>query len=103
MLGGQEQKKDIKSAKTGLTGLETGLTGPSGSSAKIPSNKSKARLSFEELLAKYDREGAVQKQKRRQNKVNDIKPSLKHQEQSDSYSSQGNPCYMPLKYSMMHM
>ena len=32
-LGGQEQKKDARSAQTGL---ETGLTGPSGISKKIP-------------------------------------------------------------------
>ena len=54
-----EKKKDAKSTKTGLTGLETGLTGPSGSSIKIRSNKSKTRPSFKELLAKYEKEGAV--------------------------------------------
>ena len=39
--GGQEQKEGARSVKTSLTGLETDLTGPSGSSAKIPSNKAK--------------------------------------------------------------
>ena len=36
MLGGQDQKKSAKSTKTGLIGLKTSLTGPSGSLQKIP-------------------------------------------------------------------
>ena len=32
-LGGQDQKKGTRSVKIGLTDFETGLTGPSGSSA----------------------------------------------------------------------
>ena len=56
-LWGQEEKRCARSVKTGL---ETGLTGPSGNSAKNPSNKSKARPSFKELLAKYEKEGAIQ-------------------------------------------
>ena len=39
----------------------TGLTGQSGSSAKNPSNKKKGRPRFEEILAKYEKEGAAQK------------------------------------------
>ena len=31
-LGGQDQKKGARSAQTGLTSQETGLTGPSGGS-----------------------------------------------------------------------
>jgi len=46
--GGQEQKRDARSA-------ETGLTGSSGSVVENPSNKSKARASFKELLAKYEK------------------------------------------------
>ena len=61
-LGGQEQKKDVRSAKTGLTSLETGLTGQSGNSRKKSRNKKeKERPSFKELLAKYERKGAAQK------------------------------------------
>ena len=51
-LGGQEQNKGARSAKTGL---ETGLTGPFRSSAKGCSNKNRTKPSFKELLAKYER------------------------------------------------
>ena len=71
--GGQEQKRDTRSAETGL---ETGLTGSSGSVVKNPSNKSKARLSFKELLAKYEKKRAAQKQRRRSNKVKDVKLNI---------------------------
>jgi len=100
----QEQKGGARSAKTGL---ETGLTGPPRKFA------SRARPSFKELLAKYEKEGAVQKQKGRLNKVK--KTSSKHREQLDSRPSQGKyaaepysfdtsialwycryPCYAPL-------
>ena len=94
MLGRQEQKRGARSAKTSLTGL----TGPSGSSAKNPSNKSKARPSFKELLAKYEKEEAVQKQKGWLNKVKDAKTSSKHQEQSDSHLSQGNYATEPYSF-----
>ena len=58
-LGAHGNKKDARSAETGLPGLETDLTGSSGNSAKNPSEKRKARPSFKELLAKYEKEGAV--------------------------------------------
>ena len=96
--GGQEQKRDARSAETGLTGLETGLTGSSASVVENPSNKSKARPSFKELLAKYEKEGAVQKEKRQQTKVKDTKLSSKHQEQSDSHLSQGDYTSEPYSF-----
>jgi hypothetical protein len=53
MLGGQEQKRGAKSDKTCLTDLETGLTGPSGSSIKNSiNNKMKGRPSFKETLGR---------------------------------------------------
>ena len=59
-LEGQDKKKaDNKS--TSLTGHSGGLTGApskSGNSSKI-----KTRPSFKELLTKYEKEGAAQKQK----------------------------------------
>ena len=45
VLGGQEQNKGVRSAKTGLTG-------PSGSSAKGRNEKNKTKPSFKDLLAK---------------------------------------------------
>ena len=80
MLGGHESKKDSRSAKTGMTGLETGLIGSSGNSGKNSSGKSKARPSFKELLAKYEKKGAAQKQVGQLNKVKDAKPSSGRQE-----------------------
>ena len=52
--GGQEQKKDARSAQTDLTGLETGPTGPSGISKKNSRNNKNERPSFKQLLAKYE-------------------------------------------------
>ena len=119
--GGQEQKRDARSAETGLTGLETGLTGSSASVVENPSNKSKARPSFTELLTKYEKEGAAQKQRRRSNKVKDVKSTSTSGEQSNHRPCQDNcaamqysgpiapwfwpnPCYYtPLDYNMMHM
>ena len=52
------------SVQTGLAGLETGLTGPFGSSGKNSrNNKKKGRPSFKQLLAKYEEKGATQRQK----------------------------------------
>ena len=69
--------------------------------------------SFKELLAKYEKKGVTQKQRRWPDKVKDTKPSSS---QEQSSLSQGNlfnepiaswycwyPCYMPLDYSRMHM
>jgi len=60
-LGGQEQKKDARSAQSGL---ETGPTGPSGISKKISRNNKKERPSFKQLLPKYEEKGDTQKQKK---------------------------------------
>ena len=57
--GGQEQKRDARSAQTGLTGQETGLTGRSGNSRKNSRNNKKERPSFKQLLAKYEEKGAT--------------------------------------------
>ena len=70
-------------------------------------------------MAKYEKEGIAQKQKGKLNKAKDLKPSTKHQEQSDSHPSQGNCMtfngpiapwycwypyfYTPMDYSRMHM
>ena len=73
-----------------MTGLETGLIGSSGNSGKNSSGKSKARPSFKELLAKYEKKGAAQKQKIEPKEAKDTKPPSKHQEQSDPRPSQGD-------------
>ena len=95
MLGRQKQKKDSRSAKTGLTGPETGLTDPSGNFAKIPRNKKKGRPSFEELLAKSKERGANPKQNRRPSKAKDTNLSLGHCEQPGFCPRQGNHVVAP--------
>ena len=99
------------------------MTGLSGKFAKNSKNKKKGRPSFEELLAKYEKKGITQKQKRQSSEAKDTKPSPGHREQSDSHPCQGNhaavpysfgepvapwfwsyPCYYtPLDYGRMHM
>ena len=90
MLGGQSKKKEADSKSTGLTGAKIGLTGASSEFGNSSKTKNRTRPSFKELLAKYEKEGAAQKQKGRPNKVKDTKLSLRHQEQSDSRTSQAN-------------
>ena len=76
-LGGQRKEKNTGSNLTGQTGASSGPTGPqggltgaqtgmidvsskSGNSSTVGTRK---RPSFKELMAKYEKEGAVQKQK----------------------------------------
>jgi len=87
-FGGQQQKKDVRSAKTGL---ETGLTGHSGNSRKNSRNKKeKERLSFKELLAKYNKKRVVQKQGGRPDKVKDTKASSSQEQSSLSQCNSFN-------------
>ena len=111
-----EKKTNNKSI--GLTGAKTDLTGTSSEPGNSSNAKNKKRLSFKELLAKYE-EGIARKQKGQLSKVKDTKPSSKRQEQSGFYPSQGNYasfdgpiaswyCWYPyfyssIDYSRMHM
>jgi hypothetical protein len=75
-LGGQDKSKKTDTTSTGLTGVQigltgaqTGLTGAEGRSnrclqkgSKCSKPKKKVRPSFNELLAKYKREGATKDQ-----------------------------------------
>ena len=106
---------------TGLTDEKTGLTGASSESGNSSKAKNWIRPSFKELLAKYEKMGATQKQRRRPNEAKDEKASSRSYEQLDPRPSQGNcaampysrsvapwfwlnPCYdTPLDYNMMHM
>ena len=88
-LGGQEQKKGARS-------VQTGLTGPSGSSRKKSrNNKKKGRLSFKQLLAKYEEKGGTQRQKEQSDQAKDAKPLSKYREQSASLLQQGNNTFAP--------
>ena len=76
-LGGQDKGKKTGSNLTGqtgsssgltgpqggLTGAQTGLTGVSSKSGNSTTVGTRTRPTFKELLAKYEKEGAVQKQK----------------------------------------
>jgi hypothetical protein len=81
----------------------------------------RTRPRFKELLAKYEKEGAVQKQKERPEEAKSTKSMSTSSEQSNSHLRQGNcvvmpnyepiapwfwsyPCYYtPLDYSRMYM
>ena len=60
---------------TGLTGAKTGLTGASSESRNSSKAKNWIRPSFKEVLAKYEKMGATQKQRRRPNEAKDEKAS----------------------------
>ena len=60
--GGQDKKEKTSDKPTGLTGIQAGLTGASSESKS--SSKCKMRPSFKELLAKYEKQGATQKNKK---------------------------------------
>ena len=105
----------------GLTGVQTGLTGALSKSGNYSKAENKARPSFKELLTKYEKEGALQKQKGWLDEDKDIKSTSTSSEQSDTRSHQGNcvvmphsepvapwfwphSCYYtPLDYNRMHM
>ena len=96
-LSGQDKKKKADNKLTSLTGSNGGLPGPTsptGAKAGLTSvpnksensSKSKTGPSFNELLAKYEKEGIAQRKKGQSSKVEDMEPSSKHQERS----GQGN-------------
>ena len=134
-LGGQDKGKRTGSNLTGqtgssggltgpqggLTGSQTGLTGVSSKSGNSSRVGTRTRPSFKELLAKYEKEEIVKKQKERPDEAKGTKSTSTSSEQSDSRLSQGNcvvmpnsrpialwfwsyPCYYkPLDYSRMYM
>ena len=122
-LGGQDKEKGADSESTGLTGSKGGLTGLTGSRTGLTdapsksgnSSKIKTRPSFNELLAKYEKEGSAQRQKGRPSEVKDTGSSSRHQEQSSqgNYTSSSGPIspwycwypyfYTPMDYSRMNM
>ena len=57
----KEKRADSKStgSNSGLTGAKTGLTGAPSKSGNSYGGKDKKRPSFEELLAKYEKEEIV--------------------------------------------
>ena len=76
---GQGKKKKTGSnltsqtdSSSGLTGVQTGRTGASSKSGKSSTVEIRTRLSFKEFLAKYEKEGATQNQKRRRTQRQDL-------------------------------
>jgi hypothetical protein len=122
-LGGQDNKKGADNKSTGLTGSNSGPTGLTSAKTGLTGAPSKSRNSsrnnkrpsFKELLAKYEKKGAAQKQKEPSSKVKDTKPSSERQERSgqDNYASSNGPIapwycwclyfYTSMDYSRMHM
>ena len=124
-LGGHDKKKKKADCKsTGLTGPNSSLTGSTGLTSSrtgvtgAPSesgspSKSKTRPSFKEILAKFQKQGAIQKKEKQPGKAKDTKPSSKCQEQSGSFQRQGNYtsfdgpiaiwyCWYPYFYTLMN-
>jgi hypothetical protein len=131
-LGGQDKIKStgtastgLTGAKTGRTGVQTGLTGAQDRSnrclqkgSRCSKPKKKTRLSFNELLAKYKREGATKDQSNQPIDAKGVKASPRHkgiQHQRVNFSqypfvgsvmpsSWYYPCYYsPADYSSMYM
>ena len=92
---GQDDLKATGSDETGLIGVLIGLTGASSESGTSSKAKNWIRRSFKELLAKYEKMGATQKQRRRPNEAKDEKASSRSCEQLDPRPSQGNCTAMP--------
>ena len=85
----------LTGAQTGLTGAQTGLTGVSSKSGNSSNTEFRTRPSFKELLAKYEKEGAVQKQKERPDEAKGTKSTSTSSGQSDSRLRQGNCVVTP--------
>jgi len=107
--------------KGGLTGVQTGLISAPSKSGNSSKAENKARPIFEELLAKFEKEGVIQKKKGWLDEAKGIKSTSTSSEQWDPRPHQGNcvimpcservapwfwphPChYTPLDYNWMHM
>ena len=84
-LGRQDKKKAYNNS-TGLTGSNSSPTGPTGltdtktgltSASREPESSSKSKIwpSFKELLAKYEKQGAIQKKKKQPGEAKDLRSS----------------------------
>jgi len=74
----------------GLTDAQTVLIGMSNKSGNSSKEENKARPSFKKLSAKYEKEGAIQKQKGRPDEAKYAKSTSTSSEQSDPCVHQGN-------------
>jgi hypothetical protein len=104
-LGGQDKIKSTGTASTGLTGVQTGLTGAQGRSnrclqkgSRCSKPKKKARLSFNELLAKYKREGATKDQSNQPIGAKGVKAPPRHE---GIHHQRGNFSQYPFVGSVM--
>jgi hypothetical protein len=104
-LGGQDKIKTTGTASTGLTGVQTGLTGASGRSdrcfqkgSRCSKPKKKARLSFNELLAKYKRKEATKDQSNQPSGAKSVKATPRRK---GSHHQRGNFSQYPFLESIM--
>jgi len=95
LTGQTGSSSGLTSHSGGLTGVQTGLTGASNNSGNFFMAKFRTRPSFKELLAKYQKEGAIQKQKGRPDGAKDVKSASTSSEQLDHHTHQGNCVVMP--------
>ena len=94
-LGVQGKEKKTNSKLTGLTGVQTGLTGAPSKSENSSTSEVRTRPSFEELLAKNEREEAAQKHKIRPNEAEVANSMSTASQQLDFRPCQGNCVTMP--------
>jgi len=80
----------LSGLRTGLSGLRTGLTGAPNKSGNSSKAENKARPIFEELLAKFEKEGVIQKKKGWLDEAKGIKSTSTSSEQWDPRPHQGN-------------
>jgi len=65
LTGQTGSSSGLTSPQGGLTGVQTSLTGASSKSGNSSTTEFRRRPSFKELLAKYEKEKVVQRQKER--------------------------------------
>ena len=80
--GGKTIRKKADNKSTGLTGHSGGLTGRGTGLTGAPyksgnSSKIKARPSFKELLAKYEKQEVTRKKKKQPDEAKDMRSSFK--------------------------
>ena len=91
-LGVQGKEKKTSSK---LTGVQTGLTGAPSKSENSSTSEVRTRPSFKKLLAKYEKEKVVQRQKERPDEAKGTKSKSTSSKQSDPHLHQDNCVVMP--------
>ena len=95
LTGQTGSSSGLTSPQGGLTGVQTSLTGASSKSGNSSMTEFRRRPSFKELLAKYEKEKVVQRQKERPDEAKGTKSKSTSSRQSDPHLHQDNCVVMP--------